>query len=503
LIRGIPVPVLMLDREQCVRHFSPAAAELFALDETSLGVPLGVAHTFAPATLQDALNEALQELRPVEREVRDINERWYMLWARAYQTSENRIEGAVLAFQDIHHLKLALENANAARAEAERANAAKNDFLALVSHELRAPLNVISNWVQLLRLLHVDPAADARVATGLSTIERSCRDQARLIDDLLDVSRITSGNLVLDLRPVDFAGIVRAAIESLAPQAGSKGIVIGNSGLDEALVIAGDTRRLQQIVVNVLGNAIKFTPADGHIDVALARVDTFAELVISDSGIGISAEELARVFERFTQSDISKTRKYGGMGLGLSIVRNLTEAHGGSVSAHSDGLGRGARFVVRLPLAAMALPAGAEEIERAVPALSLHGVEILLVDDEAAGRDALAHMLGALGANVHESGDALQALQELEQRTFDVLVADIAMPGLDGYELMRRIRKLPHEAQYTIYAIALTGFASLGERDEAIAAGFDAHFGKPPNLNAIAARIISGLRARDAGRTKA
>lgn len=500
LIRGIPVPVLMLDRERCVRHFSPAAAELFSLGDDSFGVRLGSSKTFAPEVLDAALNEALQELRPVEREVRDLSGRWYVLWARAYQTSENRIEGAVLAFQDIHHLKLALETANHARAEAERANAAKNDFLALVSHELRAPLNIISNWVQLLKLLRIDQGADARVANGLSTIDRSCKEQARLIDDLLDVSRITSGNLVLDLRPIDFAAVVRSSVEGMQPFAESKQVAIAASGVGEPLMLAGDTRRLQQIVANILGNAVKFTPAGGHVDVALARVDTFAELTVIDSGIGISPEEMPRIFERFTQSDISKTRKYGGMGLGLSIVRNLTEAHGGTVAASSEGLGRGARFVVRLPLAPSPLLNIEPERSNATPPLSLQGLNILLVDDEASGRDALANMLGAIGAQVAEVGSAAEALELLERRRFDAMVADIAMPGADGYALIREVRARDDESVRTLYAIALTGFTSLGERDEALAAGYDAHFGKPPSLNEIAARIASGVRARDAMR---
>ena len=296
LIRGIPVPVLMLDRDQCIRHFSPAAAELFGLDASGSGQDLRLSNVFSPDVLNAAVDEALQELRPVEREVQDRDGRWYLLCARAYQTSENRIEGAVLALQDVHRLKLALDTANQARAEAEHANAAKNDFLALVSHELRAPLNVISNWVQLLRMLHVDRDGDVRVDKGLAAIERSCKDQSRLIDDLLDISRITSGKLVLDLRPTDLAAVTRATLEGLGPLAAAKEIAISSSGLDEPVVLAGDMRRLQQIVANLLENAIKFTPPGGHIDVELARLDTFAELTVADSGIGIHADELPRIF---------------------------------------------------------------------------------------------------------------------------------------------------------------------------------------------------------------
>jgi two-component system CheB/CheR fusion protein len=497
LIRGIPVPVLMLDREQHIRHFSPAAGELFRLGEDSLGQPLGLYEVFAPNVLDTALGEALKELRPVEQEIQDLNGRWYVLWARAYQTSENRIEGAVLAFQDIHRLKLALETANNARAEAERANAAKNDFLALVSHELRSPLNIMSNWVQLLRVLRFDQGTDPRIAKGLETIDRSCKDQARLIDDLLDVSRITSGSLVLDLRPTDFAAVARSTIEGMTLIAERKGIAINASGFGDPLVLAGDMRRLQQILTNLLGNAIKFTPAGGHIDVTAARIDNSVELTVSDSGIGIAPEELPRIFNRFSQSDISKTRKYGGMGLGLSIVRNLVEAHGGKVAAASNGLGLGSSFVLRLPLAPTGLPSTSESISSFPAAgLSLQGLSILVVDDEAAGRDALAQMLVAVGAAVETAGGAAEALHLLQERRFDVLISDIAMPDFNGYELICKVRKLEVAAgRRHLFAIAVTGFSTISDRDEALAAGFDAHFGKPLDINDIVARMSSAARS--------
>ncbi len=496
LIRGIPVPVLMLDREQRIRHFSPAAGELFGLAEGSVGQPLGSYEAFASDELDAALGEALKELRPVEREIQDLNGRWNVLWARAYQTSENRIEGAVLALQDIHRLKLALQTANSARAEAERANAAKNDFLALVSHELRAPLNVISNWVQLLRMLRVDQAADPRIAKGLETIDRSCKEQGRLIDDLLDVSRITSGSFVLDLRPTDFTAVARSTLEGMALIAERKQIAINAAGFGEPLVLAGDTRRLQQVVANILSNAIKFTPAGGHIDMAVARIGNFAELTVGDSGIGITPDELPRVFDRFSQSDISKTRKYGGMGLGLSIVRNLVEAHGGKVTVMSEGPGLGSQFTVRLPLAPSGLPSPessgspSAQVEQ-----SLRGLSVLVVDDEAAGRDALAQTLAAIGADVETAGGAAEAIQLLQERQFDALISDVAMPDVNGYELIDEVRKLEAAGGgRRVFAIALTGFTTISDRDEALAAGFDAHFGKPLDVNDIVARISSGTR---------
>lgn len=499
LIRGIPVPVLMLDREQRVRHFSPAAGELFGIDEASVGRPLDASRAFASGVLDAAFNEALQELRPVEREIQGSAGNWYVLWARAYQTSESRIDGAVLAFQDIHHLKIALDVANRARTESERANTAKNDFLALVSHELRAPLNVIANWLQVLRVVDVG-GLHPKAALGLDAIDRSCRTQAQLINDLLDISRITSGSLVLDLRPTDIAAVIRSLVETAVPKAAEANKTLAVSGMNQPTIVTGDLRRLQQIFGNLFDNAIKFTPAGGHVDITLARLDTHVEIAVTDTGIGIAADELPRVFDRFTQRDISKTRQFGGMGLGLAIVRNLTDAHGGSVSASSEGEGRGARFVIRLPLTPGSLDEGRGAAHTSTPApSSLAGLSVLVVDDEASGRDALAMLLGTLGALVSTANDAFDALDQLERRHFDVMVADIAMPRMDGYELVRTLRRREEAAGTPRrYAIALTGFSSLGERDDALNAGFDAHFGKPADIDAVVRNIESGMRARAA-----
>ncbi len=502
LIRGIPAPVLLVDREKCVRHCSPSAAELFGLSPEDFGKPLRENEVFGADVIEEAMSVALTELRPLTLEVRDLSGHWYALSTRAYQTSDNRIDGAVLVFQSIHNLKLALDAANAATTEAERANAAKNDFLALVSHELRSPLNIISNWAEILRLKLAGEGSveDAQVGGGIKSIVQGCRDLAELIDELLDVSRITSGRLVLDLRPTDLAGVVRSTLEGMAPQAQAKGLEIAASGYNRELLVAGDVRRLQQIVSNILGNALKFTPGGGHIDVALARIDGNAELTITDTGAGIAAEDLPHIFERFSQSDISRTRQYGGLGLGLTIVKSLTEAHGGSVAAASDGVGKGASFVVRIPLSPLEA-VRAPDVARQASALSLKGISILLVDDETAGSLPLSHLLAGQGAEVVLAASATEALQRLEERRFDALVGDIAMPQVDGYELMRRIRESEsRKGQGSIYAVALTGFTGFADRNAALAAGYDAHFGKPANPRDLAARIYSGVRALQAGR---
>jgi two-component system, chemotaxis family, CheB/CheR fusion protein len=497
LIRGIPVPVLMLDRDQQLRHYSPAAAELFGLGEASVGRRLAISAMFAAELLDTVFNETLQELRPVEREIQSLTQRWFVLSARAYQTSEGRIEGAVLAFQDIHSLKTALQTANQARAESDRANAAKNDFLALVSHELRAPLNVIANWVQLLRTLGVGNS-DSRTALGLDAIDRSCKSQAQLINDLLDISRITSGNLVLDLRRTDLSAVVRATLDTMAEKAKDANVSLTSTGLADAAIVTGDLRRLQQIITNLLDNAIKFTPPGGRVDVALARIGNHVELTVSDTGVGVAPAHLPHVFERFSQRDMSKTRELGGLGLGLAIVRNLTEAHGGNVTAHSDGPGRGARFLIRLPLSPGTLDDARHGARAsAAPAASMQGVRVLVVDDERSGRDALSMLFSALQAQVSVAASAPEALELLQQQTFDAMVTDIAMPGMDGYQLVREQRQREAAAQTPrLYVVALTGFASLAERDEALASGFDAHFGKPADIDDIVSNIVAALRSR-------
>jgi len=498
LINGIPVPVLMLDRQRRVRHFSPSAGPMFGLTAADLGGTLSQSTAFAPEMLDAILDDAVQDLRPVEQEAQDLQSRSHIITARAYQTSDNRIEGAVLAFQDIQRLRLALDEAIAARAEAERANAAKNEFLALVSHELRAPLNVITGWSAVLQKLSGDGDTSAitnrpTMQRALDIIDRNCRLQARLIDDLLDVSRIISGRLGLDLRLTNLSGLIRATVEGMTPSAAAKQLSLSADGTGEAAMLLADTRRVQQIIANLLQNAIKFTPEGGRIMVSLARVDAWAELTVTDSGIGIPADRLPRIFDRFSQADSSRTREHGGMGLGLSIVRHLAEGHGGTVAAHSEGPGKGARFVVRLPMAPAQmhdeLPGGSSQILNQ----SLRGLRILIVDDEVGGREAIAHLLAAAGAETTAVASASEALQLLESERYDALVSDIAMPGTDGYTLVRELRVIEGARRLPrTLAIALTGFASITDRDEALAAGFDAHLAKPADPTELANRIAAG-----------
>jgi PAS domain S-box-containing protein len=377
-----------------------------------------------------------------------------------------------------------LEVTEAARADAERANRAKDDFLAVLSHELRSPLNAMLGWVTILRRsVGEDPA----VVRAVTTLERNVWAQAQVIDDLLDVSRIDSGKLDLERARVDLAASVSGAVESMRPLAAGKGVGVELAIAGERLEVDGDAARLQQVVGNLLHNAIKFTPAGGRVAVRLARSGATAELEVSDTGVGIEPELLPRVFERFVQADSSTTRRHGGLGIGLSIVKTLTVLHGGTVHAASDGAGRGARFTVRLPLASSA----ALDEARAATARSadLAEVEVLIVEDDADSREALALALAECGARVRHAGSVREALAAYEARPPDLVVSDIGMPDEDGYTLIREIRRRENDGVSRIGAIAMTGFASRHDREAALRAGFDDHVGKPVATGALLQRL--------------
>lgn len=483
LVDGIPLPVVLLDRQLRVRHFSPQAGTLFGFGAECIGQPMASRQQrFSPALIEQLVQSAVLGLSALEQEQVDAEGRWWLVHVRAYRTADDRIDGAVIAFQDIHELRQAVQNAQVARQDAERANAAKDDFLGLVSHELRAPLHVIAGWAAVLSKALVTPGSTAsdHVTKAVETIARHCQLQAQLIDDLLDVTRISSGRLTLEMRPVDLCACVRSVVEGLQPLARAQSLTLVGTGLQGSAMVQGDLRRLQQIASNLIGNAIKFTPKGGRVEVIVSQVSGAVELAVGDDGIGIAPALLPQLFERFKQSNASRTRQYGGLGLGLSIVKHLVQAHGGSVAATSEGEGRGARFMVRLPL----LPEPAREpLPLTMPAqvlAPLDGLAVLLVDDDAEAREALAAVIELAGAQVTTASGALQALELLRDGGFTALVSDIAMPGVDGYRLTRQFRE--HERSQSglrLYAIALTGLASLEDRDAALQAGFDDHIAKP------------------------
>jgi signal transduction histidine kinase/ActR/RegA family two-component response regulator len=382
-----------------------------------------------------------------------------------------------------------------ARAEAERASQMKDEFLATLSHELRTPLSAILGWSQMLRT----PGRDAAdMEKGLDIIERNARVQTQLIEDLLDMSRIISGKVRLDVQPVEPVKFVQAAIETVRPAAEAKGIRLEELLDPGAGPVSGDPGRLQQVVWNLLSNAIKFTPKGGKVQVLLERVNSHIEISIADTGVGIEQQFIDHVFERFRQQDASTTRAYGGLGLGLSIVKHLVELHGGSVRAHSAGKGRGATFCVHLPLAVLQR---STETNRFHPrthqapqefrVTDLSGLRVLVVDDQPDARELVARVLTDCRAVVFTAGDAVEALALVERERPDVLVSDIGMPELDGYELLKRVRALGAERGGRVPAIALTAFARSEDRTRALRAGFLVHVSKPVEPSELIATVAS------------
>lgn len=385
-------------------------------------------------------------------------------------------------------------------AEAREANRVKEEFLATLSHELRTPLTAMLGWTQLLRAGAPDPA---EVSHGLEIIERNVRAQAKLIDDLLEVSRIVAGKLRLNLQPVVLPAVIGAALDVVRPTAENKGLTINTEIATETSVLLGDPDRLQQVVWNLLANAVKFTPAGGRISVVLQESNSTATITVRDSGQGIPTSFLPYLFDRFRQADSSSTRHYGGLGIGLALVRHLVELHGGRVTAESAGEGQGATFTVVLPLQSAyenpAHPAGASggsvEGELRSPDISLIGLRVLVVDDEPDARDVLCRSLKSFGAEVHVAGSAYEALECLDKVMPDVLVADIGMPEMDGYSLIRCLRRLPAHEGGAVPAVALTAFVRDDDRKQALSAGFQLHAGKPITPRELAT-LVGSLAGR-------
>jgi PAS domain S-box-containing protein len=401
--------------------------------------------------------------------------------------------------------KVLLESERAARTAAERMSSIKDEFLATLSHELRTPLNAILGWAQVLRSGARGPAD---LMKGLETIERNALAQTQLIEDLLDMSRITSGKLRLNVQTSMPVAFVEAAVETVRPSADAKGLRLETALDPSAGPISGDPGRLQQVVWNLLSNAIKFTPRGGKVQVVLERVNSHVEITITDSGIGIKPELIPHLFERFRQGDASTTRHYGGLGLGLSIVERLVELHGGTVVISSPGDGRGTTVSVRLPLSAVHRttaeprlhPGVSQNVGLQLASVELTGVTVLVVDDHADARDLIHRLLGDCGATVHVAGTAEEAVRLVIEHQPDVLVSDIGMPDADGFELLRRVRALPPEQGGRVPAIALTAFARSEDRTRALRAGFVVHVSKPVDPAELIATIAS-VAGRVAGRS--
>jgi PAS domain S-box-containing protein len=374
------------------------------------------------------------------------------------------------------------------RAEAEDAGRAKDEFLAVLSHELRTPMNAILGWLSVLRSKTTTPDL---VAKAMDVIHRNVMAQNQLIVDLLDVSRIVSGKLAVETRPLDPAEPVQAALETVRTAADAKNVRI-EARVATGLVVAADPDRLHQVASNLLTNAVKFTPPGGRVTVTLARQGGSAELVVEDTGEGIEPAFLPHVFERFRQGDASHTRRYRGLGLGLAIARYLTEEHGGTLTAASPGPGMGSTFTVRLPLVAEEPVRGALAHLRRGEPTQLDGVRVLVVEDEEDSRAIVSLLLEQSGAEVTAVPSVDEARRTLRERRFDVVVSDIEMPGQDGYALIAEMRRTP--ALAAIPAIALTAHAAESERARALASGFAAHMAKPVGDGELAAAVARALR---------
>jgi signal transduction histidine kinase/ActR/RegA family two-component response regulator len=394
------------------------------------------------------------------------------------------------------------ETAKRARQAAEESSRLKEEFLATISHELRTPLNAILGWSNMLRSGKMEPDVSAR---ALDTIERNARAQAQLIEDLLDVSRIITGKFKMDVRPIDPAGFTEAAIEAVQPTAEAKGVRLIKVIDTGAVSVPGDPVRLQQVVWNLLSNAVKFTPRGGKVHVHLARVNSHVEIAVTDTGQGIPPEFLPHVFDRFRQAEQTVNRQHGGLGVGLAIVRHLVEMHGGSVAAASQGKNQGSIFTVRLPVSPVYQvdpaegrihPAAQHLLLSPQPADRLDQIKLLVVDDEEDTRDLLRAGLTGCGADVRVSSSAEDALNVLHDWNAEVLISDIGMPVVDGYEFIRRVRSLPSDSGGTIPAVALTAYARFEDRLKALRAGYEMHVPKPVELSELVTVILSLLRRR-------
>ena len=417
--------------------------------------------------------------------------------------AQKRVRGSVGSFLDITERRGAemererlLAREQSARAEAEAAIRSKDEFLATLSHELRTPLNAVLGWLRLLRSGKLTPA---RQEHALETIERNAAAELMLVEDLLDLSGVTTGRLQLDIRPVDLPAMAESALDAMRPSAQAKRIDLRLHAQPALRPCAGDARRLQQVFLNLISNAVKFTPEGGSVEVTLGYAGDTAQITVTDTGRGISPEFLPHVFDRFRQEDTSATRQHAGVGLGLAIVRHLVELHAGSVTVESRGRGLGARFVVTLPLVAATAADRSAVLQRRSAAakagqpvhVPLHGIHVLVVQRDPDGRAVLVVILQQRGAAVTEAAPGDEALEAVRLRRPDVIVADADAPGGDAFVLVQRLRREPDAAIRSIPAIAVTAYARSEDRTAALAAGFQAHLAKPVNEAELCATVAA------------
>jgi two-component system, chemotaxis family, CheB/CheR fusion protein len=519
IIETVREPLLVLDGELRVERANRNFYDTFRVgrEETEgrFLYELGNRQWSIPA-LREALRSILAGDRPtekrelqsfeVEHEFPEIGRRTMVLNARRVRRDGRGAEKILVAMEDRTEVKkvekeralLVARERQVAR-QAEAASRLKDEFLATVSHELRGPLSAMAGWVHVLATDKVDAATAAR---GLAAIQRNVQAQARLVEDLLDAARITTGKLRLTPRLIDLLPVVEAAVETVRVAADAKGIVLELTHDDAVTTVLGDPDRLQQVAWNLISNAVKFTPSGGRVEVWLGRVENFVQLRVRDTGQGIGAEFLPSVFKRFRQEESTHSRNQTGLGLGLSIVRHLVELHGGRASAASAGEGQGATFTVALPVPAILMaepqdgqPASFEPLDGGRQPLS--GLRLLVVEDEETGREMLTKLLEQYGAEVVAAASAAEALAALERGVPDVLLSDIGMPGASGYDLLRRVRALPSERGGRVPALAFTAYSSSQDRLDSLDAGFQAHLAKPTDPARLVAMITALVQRAD------
>jgi len=504
LLATVDIPIVILDRERRIRRFTPKARSILNVVQTDVGRALDdIKPNVEVPDLDRQVADVIDTMALTESEVQDRQGRWYRMQIRPYKNTDNKIDGAILSLVDIDALKHLVMESQQARSEADRANRAKDLFLAVLGHELRTPLASLLLQAQLLRRGKVVDAAKLSRVGG--AVERATRMQMQLVDDLMDVSRIVAGKLKVEVGVVDLSAVVRAAAEGVSGSVERKSIDL-DVVVDESVgPVAGDAARLQQVVSNLLTNAIKFNSERGRVSVTLEHANGCARIVVTDTGAGIDPVFLPHVFDRFSQADTSNTRMYGGLGLGLAIVRHLVEQHGGTIQADSPGVGQGATFSVTLPImnvantgpnrgAATILSGGRQQ--GAGDGHDIKDLRVMVVDDDVATQEAIAEVLREMGAEVKVAGSAAEAMTLLAKFHPEVLLCDVAMPGEDGYAFIRRLRALGVDDGGRTPALALTALATEDDRQRSLAAGFQLHLTKPVDIQRLSDAVVELAGAR-------
>jgi two-component system CheB/CheR fusion protein len=507
---AVDIPMLTLDLARRIRYLTPKAFSVLNVLPTDIGRPIDeLALNIAVPDLSAQIEAVCRTRLVCEREVQDKLGHWHRLQIHPHTTTDQDVDGAILSFADIDAWKQLVADAENARAEAERANIAKDDFLSTLSHELRTPLSAMLLNAQ--RLRSGQRQRQSELERAAQALEHAARAQVKLIDDLLDVSRVVADKLTLECREIDLCGAVQASVDSVSSSIKAKQLALDLSFDPTPSLIWADHVRVQQIVSNLLTNAVKFTPPGGRLSVVVDRVANLARVRVSDTGIGIAADFVPNVFARFSQADTSITRKYGGLGLGLALVRHLVELHGGAVRAESAGLGRGATFVVTFPL--LQASPGAEDQPPSQPMHALDrpgktkrydalaGLRVLIVDDDQPTREAVFEVLQLAGARVEQAASAAEGMNAIDSFEPQVIVCDIAMPLEDGYTFMRKLRARGAGYGASTPALALTALTAQDDKDRALAAGFQLHLAKPIDIDRLRDAVLALSKLQVPGST--